>query len=676
MNVKLCFALIIGIAPFSDLMGVEASDCANVRFELRNVRVNNTGPSISEIDTLKSDTIRLEPVILGQVQEIDLPGIRKREISQIGSAELGVQVADQVAEIPGVSVSSMGPGLTRPVLRGFSGSRVAIMVDGLRLDNQQWQDEHGLALGPFANDKLSVVLGPSAILAGGDAMGGLVQIETVLPEKMGLHQQVDMRFFSSNLGVQGVYQRELVQSNRASWFGIVVNQFGDYHEANGEAVLNTRNDGLQMKWGAYRNLGKKQIWINYRSSFTRTGVSRALDSLEILELKVGEPRDFEAPHHAVMMHSWSYKSFTTKKSGYSVMQCGVQSNTRLEIEEGEVDGLAMQLSTAQQRFCRSYSLNSNWTASFLEQLAIQNNFNLGELHVIPNYVSGDGGFHGVLQRKLGNWGLSFNVGAITRVFGLKNQSLKSTLRPLLGLSAQYPHGKFNSTRISLSKGSRNPNFHELFVDGISEDAFRYDRGFDGLKSETIGNIELSHELIFRKFEGYVNLFYSKCSRFISLRPTGQLMNGAPEYQYSANDAISKGAELMMSYFNTKRTMQFQLNASMVDIQSEGLLIPFVPPLKMGSKIRVQVFQNSRGEKCSLFGGTTYQRVLYPDEHTKKNYEYWLTSIGVNYEMRDWKLQLNASNLFNERYVDPMSFLKIIPYCAPGRSINLCVKYLF
>ena len=417
MNVKLCLALMIGIAPFCDLMGVEDSDCSSVKFELRNVRDNNTRPFISGIDTLKSDTVRLEPVILGQVHDIDLTGLRRREIAQIGSAELGVQVADQVAQIPGVSVSSMGPGLTRPVLRGFSGSRVAIMVDGLRLDNQQWQDEHGLALGPFANDKLSIVLGPSAILAGGDAMGGLVQIETVVPEKMGIHQQVDMRFFSNNLGVQGVYQRELVKSNRASWFGIVVNQFGDYHEANGSSILNTRNDGLQMKWGAYRNLGKKQIWINYRSSLTRTGVSRALDSLEILELLVGEPRDFEAPHHAVMMHSWSYKSFTKKKSGYSVMQYGVQSNTRLEIEGGEVDGLAMQLSTAQQRFCRSYSLNSHWTASFLEQLAIQDNFNLGELHVIPNYISVDGGFHGVLQQKLGNLSLSFNAGAITRVFG-------------------------------------------------------------------------------------------------------------------------------------------------------------------------------------------------------------------------------------------------------------------
>lgn len=676
MNVKVSLALMIAIFIFGDLMGFEDSDCSRMGFELRNVSDRNFLLSISGIDTLKSDTVRLDPVILGQVHDIDLSWLRKREIPQFGSAELGVQIADQVAEIPGVSVSNMGPGLTRPVLRGFSGSRVAIMVDGLRLDNQQWQDEHGLALGPFENDKLSVVLGPSAILAGGDAMGGLVQIETVVPEKIGIHQKVDMRFFSNNLGVQSVYQRELVRSNRASWFGIVVNQFGDYHEANGEAVLNTRNEGLQMKWGGYRNLGKKQIWINYRSSITRSGVSRALDSSEMQELKYGDPRDFEAPHHAVMMHSWSYKSFTRKKTSYSVMQYGVQSNTRLEIEGGVVDGLAMQLSTAQQRFCRSYLLNSRWTASFLEQFTMQNNFNLGELNVIPNYGSVDGGLHGVLQRKFGDLDLSFNAGSITRIFGVKNQSLKSTMRPLLGLSAQYKHGKFNSTRISMSRGSRNPNFHELFVEGISEDAFRFDRGFYGLKSETIGSIEMSHELVFKKFEGYLNLFYSKFNRFISLRPTGQLMNGAPEYQYSAHDAISRGAELMMSYFNSTRTMQFQFNASVVNIQSTGFLIPFVPPLKMGSKIRIQIFQNRRGEKCSLFVGTTYQRVLFPDEHTKKNYEYWLASSGVNYEMKRLKWQINASNLFNHRYIDPMSFLKIVPYSAPGRSINLSVKYLF
>ena len=55
MNVKLCLALMIGIAPFCDLMGVEDSDCSSVKFELRNVRDNNTRPFISGIDTLKSE---------------------------------------------------------------------------------------------------------------------------------------------------------------------------------------------------------------------------------------------------------------------------------------------------------------------------------------------------------------------------------------------------------------------------------------------------------------------------------------------------------------------------------------------------------------------------------------------------------------------------------------------
>ena len=147
MNVKVSLALMIAI--FGGLMGFEDSHCSGMGFQLRNVSDRNLELSISGIDTLKSDTVRLDPVILGQVHGIDFNWLRKREIPQFGSAELGVQIADQVAEIPGVSVSNMGPGLTRPVLRGFSGSRVAIMVDGLRLDNQQWQDEHGLALGPF-----------------------------------------------------------------------------------------------------------------------------------------------------------------------------------------------------------------------------------------------------------------------------------------------------------------------------------------------------------------------------------------------------------------------------------------------------------------------------------------------------------------------------------------------
>jgi len=629
-----------------------------------------------QLDSSITDTLRMNPIQVVQSNHAAILGLRSRELSPIPSAQLGVQVADQLGDIPGVSVSSMGPGMTRPVLRGYSGSRVAVLVDGLRMDNQQWQDEHGLTIGPFSNDKLSVYLGPSAILAGGDAMGGLVQIETVMPQKLGVQQQSYLRCFSNNLGVQAGYEREIVKSNRSNWFGIVLNQFGDYHDANGTDVLNTRNDGFQVKWGCFRTNNKSQKWINYRSSFTRTGISRALDSLEKLELLNGEPRDFEAPHHAVLMHALSIKSRTACSKGYYELQYGIQSNTRLEVEEGEVDGLAMQLSTAQQRFFRFMELGSKWRFSIVELMSLQNNNNMGQILVIPNYLSLDGGLHGVLQRSFGNMEGSFNLGGITKTYQTKNQDISGSIRPIWGLSTLFHHNKFNSTRFAISKGSRNPNFHELFANGMSEDAFRFDHGNSGLKPENIVNFEMGNEWNFKRVEGYLNLFYSKCSGYIALLPTGQFQFGAPEFRYVAHDAISKGMEGSINFYNVSRSIQIQFNASYVSIVSNGTNLAFVPPMKLGNKIRIQIPNQNRGTQIYIFGGTTYSRVLFPDEYSRKNDSYMLAAVGINCEFRKCILQLNSTNVLNRYYIDPMSLLKLVPYAAPGRSINASVKCVF
>ena len=41
------------------------------------------------------------------------------------------QIGDTLASQPGVSSSSFSPGASRPILRGFSGERAAVLVDGL-----------------------------------------------------------------------------------------------------------------------------------------------------------------------------------------------------------------------------------------------------------------------------------------------------------------------------------------------------------------------------------------------------------------------------------------------------------------------------------------------------------------------------------------------------------------
>ncbi len=78
-----------------------------------------------------------------------------------------------------VQKSQMGGG--SPVLRGFEASRVLIVIDGVRMNNAIFRTGHlqnVLRIDPLALDRAEVVFGPSSIIYGSDALGGVMHFTT------------------------------------------------------------------------------------------------------------------------------------------------------------------------------------------------------------------------------------------------------------------------------------------------------------------------------------------------------------------------------------------------------------------------------------------------------------------------------------------------------------------
>jgi len=80
---------------------------------------------------------------------------------------------------PGLSVRSLGPGPSRPVIRGLDGDRVLILQDGQRMGDLSSQSgDHGVNINPGAASRIEVVRGPATLLYGANAIGGLVNVIT------------------------------------------------------------------------------------------------------------------------------------------------------------------------------------------------------------------------------------------------------------------------------------------------------------------------------------------------------------------------------------------------------------------------------------------------------------------------------------------------------------------
>jgi iron complex outermembrane receptor protein len=92
-------------------------------------------------------------------------------------------IGETLASQPGVSASSFGPTASRPILRGLSGERVRILVDGIgSLDLSASDPDHAVAINPLTAERIEVLRGPSALLFGSSAIGGVVNvIDTRIP---------------------------------------------------------------------------------------------------------------------------------------------------------------------------------------------------------------------------------------------------------------------------------------------------------------------------------------------------------------------------------------------------------------------------------------------------------------------------------------------------------------
>ncbi len=79
--------------------------------------------------------------------------------------------------LPGVSSSGFGPNASRPVIRGLDGDRVRVLDNGgSSVDASNLSFDHAVAMDPLVAERIEVLRGPAALLYGGNATGGVVNV--------------------------------------------------------------------------------------------------------------------------------------------------------------------------------------------------------------------------------------------------------------------------------------------------------------------------------------------------------------------------------------------------------------------------------------------------------------------------------------------------------------------
>lgn len=123
-------------------------------------------------------------------------------VSVLGGRDLALRrestLGETVASLPGVSATYFGPNASRPTIRGLDADRIRILQNGTgMLDVSALSPDHATAVDPLVVDRIEVVRGPAALLYGGTAVGGVVNVlDNRIPQEAvtGINGRFEPRF--------------------------------------------------------------------------------------------------------------------------------------------------------------------------------------------------------------------------------------------------------------------------------------------------------------------------------------------------------------------------------------------------------------------------------------------------------------------------------------------------
>ncbi|MDD3722062.1 MAG: TonB-dependent receptor [Lutibacter sp.] len=141
--------------------------------------------------------------------------------------------ADLLANLPGIKVQKTQLGGGSPVIRGMEANRVLLVVDGIRMNNAIYRTGHlqsSITVSPTILERTEIIYGPSSVIYGSDALGGVINYFTKIPEinaENTLNTSILSRYSSANDEKTSYLDVELSFKKWASFTAVSYSDFGD-----------------------------------------------------------------------------------------------------------------------------------------------------------------------------------------------------------------------------------------------------------------------------------------------------------------------------------------------------------------------------------------------------------------------------------------------------------------
>ncbi len=590
----------------------------------------------------------------------------------------------------GVSSSYFGPNAARPIIRGQDGERIRVLQNGVgTIDASGTSPDHAVPVDPFLIEKLEIVRGPSALLYGSSAIGGVVNItDGRIAER--LLDESQFRFQSQFSSVDSGRSFGLLTNQRAGNWMLhadgVIRASSDYrvpgfaHSQNlresapetdepFKKVPNSSNRSQTGALGVSRVFDQGYLGVSYSNFHNRYGtVAEPTVSIDMNRHNLGlagEIRDLGFLQSVRLKSTgviYRHQEYEDLEVGTTFRNRGVESRVDFKHRPvGILDGL-FGIQHQQSQFSAA-----------------------GEEAFLPTTKNGAISFFAYEEAKLGDFtpsaGARFENSSVRSIdsdlFGAGQRRGFWSSSGSLGLLYQF-HPEW-SVALNTAYTERAPNYQELFANGVHVATDLYETGSTSLQKERSKSLEWSLRKKGRASEGRLSLFVQDYDRYIALAPTGAVDadSGLDMYEYRAIQARLFGGE-----FEWRQELPKILSQGVFEVDFKADFVRGQDRSASSSLPRMTPIRETIGLNYRLNGYFTElewqhthdQTFLAQNESRTKGFHWlnWSAEAPLETSFGAFRLIGKVQNIFNVESRSHVSFLKD-KAPLPGRNFIVGIQ---
>lgn len=642
---------------------------------------------------MEETTINLsEVVVTGNPLLSDPKSISQASIS-ISNLDLDIKRNTTIAQIldfqPGIAIRSNGIATSRPVIRGFTNNMVLVLEDGLRMgDLSSSSDDHSVSMDGSETDKIEVLRGPSSLIYGSNAIGGVVNIITdAIP--LTIPQGLNGNILTEGASINEQYSGNVHLNYGINNFSFHSNYFRrkgeNYKYGGGNEVPNSDlfNEGFQSGLSLHPNWGIVGLsYANYKSEY---GIPNAPDDDEQVYL------DMKKDQFKLLLNVNKISSFINSMN----LKAGYQDYDHSEILKttGEI-GTSFAMKTFNSDLSLQHIPITKNSKGILGFYFLNQNYDVqGEEALTPDADYNNFAFYFLEQFQFNK--LSFNLGAryeynsidfsTTEISDSLISGDKKTYN-IISASLGFVYNLTQSTSVftNIANAFRSPTIEELSSYAVHEAQASFDIGNKNLDVENTIGFDIGIRTLKEKFYFELNGYYNFINNYIYRKPTNlfyddvigfNFSDGLQVFQYSQADAEIYGLESKINFevldgFSTTFIVDYVYGKNK-DVNEN---LPKIPPLRAAFEFRYYNHNYWAGLNWKI---ANEQTNIAPNETSTKGYGIIDLYAGIRILTGNFahNLIFKIDNAFDLKYKDHLSALKDFTY-MPGRNISLSYKFVF